>query len=270
MVLGDYRVAPGDRAVISTERLFMKSWASMSLWLGIFVIVIPITGALGARFDLWPFNLGLHALLICAAIAGVQILSSLIGWIVSALKRSPGKAKFIIGGLLSGALLVNLAFILVPGIGSPMLAGVSTDLDNPPKFSQYLIDLRGPEANPVGFSNGMKGKVRRSFPELTPWKSLHSASTLAGTVERTIESLGWQYHGKETDPVNPEVETYLATDTTFWFGFKDDIAIRLFPLATGGTIVDVHSVSRVGIVDLGVNARRVANFLDVLRDKAGS
>ncbi|MCY4344125.1 MAG: DUF1499 domain-containing protein, partial [Gammaproteobacteria bacterium] len=51
-----------------------------------------------------------------------------------------------------------------------------------------------------------------------------------------------------------------ATATTFWFGFKDDVAIRVQPHAEGA-LVDVRSVSRVGIGDLGANADRIGEIL---------
>ena len=51
-----------------------------------------------------------------------------------------------------------------------------------------------------------------------------------------------------------------ATDTTFWFGFKDDVAIRIRADANGGSLVDVRSVSRVGGSDLGANAARIERF----------
>jgi uncharacterized protein (DUF1499 family) len=51
-----------------------------------------------------------------------------------------------------------------------------------------------------------------------------------------------------------------ATATTPWFGFRDDIVVRIVP-ADGGSRVDVRSVSRVGKGDLGVNARRIREFL---------
>jgi uncharacterized protein (DUF1499 family) len=54
-----------------------------------------------------------------------------------------------------------------------------------------------------------------------------------------------------------------ATDTTFWFGFKDDVVIRVKP-ADGGSRVDVRSLSRVGVGDAGTNAKRIRAFLDVL------
>ncbi len=54
-----------------------------------------------------------------------------------------------------------------------------------------------------------------------------------------------------------------ATDTTLWFGFKDDVAIRIRPDGSGSRI-DVRSVSRVGRSDLGANARRIRAFLELI------
>ena len=55
-----------------------------------------------------------------------------------------------------------------------------------------------------------------------------------------------------------------ATATTPWFGFKDDVVVRVRGRGPG-TRVDVRSLSRVGVGDLGVNAARVRAFLDRLR-----
>jgi uncharacterized protein (DUF1499 family) len=55
-----------------------------------------------------------------------------------------------------------------------------------------------------------------------------------------------------------------ATDTTRWFGFKDDIVVRLTPWGAG-TRVDLRSVSRVGRSDIGTNARRIRRYLDRLQ-----
>ena len=45
-----------------------------------------------------------------------------------------------------------------------------------------------------------------------------------------------------------------------WFGFKDDIVVRVRPEGAGSR-VDVRSMSRVGLSDLGANAARVRAFL---------
>ena len=55
-----------------------------------------------------------------------------------------------------------------------------------------------------------------------------------------------------------------ATETTRWFGFTDDVVVRLTPWGAG-TRVDVRSVSRTALGDLGRNARRIRGFLDACR-----
>jgi uncharacterized protein (DUF1499 family) len=60
---------------------------------------------------------------------------------------------------------------------------------------------------------------------------------------------------------NPEEGRVEATATTRWFGFKDDIVIRIAPATGAGSRVDIRSVSRVGRSDVGTNARRIRAFL---------
>ena len=57
---------------------------------------------------------------------------------------------------------------------------------------------------------------------------------------------------------------FEATSRSFWYGFTDDIAVRVRP-RHGGSVVDVRSVSRVGISDMGANARRIRAFTEALR-----
>jgi uncharacterized protein (DUF1499 family) len=65
----------------------------------------------------------------------------------------------------------------------------------------------------------------------------------------------------DTSPADGRIE---ATDTTFWFGFKDDIVIRVTP-ADNGSRVDIRSVSRVGKSDVGMNAKRIRKYLKELK-----
>lgn len=55
-----------------------------------------------------------------------------------------------------------------------------------------------------------------------------------------------------------------AYGRTFWFGFTDDVVIRVAPEEAGSRI-DVRSVSRVGRGDVGTNARRIRRFLAEVR-----
>ena len=78
-------------------------------------------------------------------------------------------------------------------------------------------------------------------------------------AERAARAQGW-----EMVAVVPAEGRIEATETTRWFGFKDDVVIRVRPAAAGSR-VDVRSVSRVGRGDVGTNARRVRAFLEALR-----
>jgi uncharacterized protein (DUF1499 family) len=55
-----------------------------------------------------------------------------------------------------------------------------------------------------------------------------------------------------------------AVDTTALMGFKDDVVVRLRTNAEG-TLVDLRSVSRVGLGDMGANAKRINAFLQRLQ-----
>ena len=61
--------------------------------------------------------------------------------------------------------------------------------------------------------------------------------------------------------VDPEGGLFEAVDTSFWFGFKDDMVVRVQETSTGVRI-DVRSKSRLGQSDLGINAKRVLAFID--------
>jgi uncharacterized protein (DUF1499 family) len=78
-------------------------------------------------------------------------------------------------------------------------------------------------------------------------------------VLAVVRELGWEVSAAE--PAEGRIE---AVDTTRFFGFKDDVVIRLRPV-DGGTRVDVRSVSRVGVGDTGTNAARIRRLLARLR-----
>jgi uncharacterized protein (DUF1499 family) len=104
---------------------------------------------------------------------------------------------------------------------------------------------------------------REAYPELRPL-------TVTATPDRAFEVLsneardrGWTI--VTSDPASGRLE---ATAETFWFGFKDDVAIRVRRAPSPGKlIVDARSTSRVGLSDLGTNAARLTDYLaDVERE----
>ncbi|MGH8720432.1 MAG: DUF1499 domain-containing protein, partial [Burkholderiales bacterium] len=78
---------------------------------------------------------------------------------------------------------------------------------------------------------------------------------------QAARDLGWEIVAAEG--VAGRIE---ATDSTFWFGFKDDVVIRVEADGAGSRI-DVRSVSRVGVGDVGANAKRIRAYLRALGSK---
>ena len=75
-----------------------------------------------------------------------------------------------------------------------------------------------------------------------------------------MEQLGWQ--------VRPSQEGLEAVVTTGWFGFQDDVALRVFA-GPKETRIDMRSASRQGQSDLGTNRARIEEFLIRLNERLG-
>jgi uncharacterized protein (DUF1499 family) len=73
-----------------------------------------------------------------------------------------------------------------------------------------------------------------------------------------VDTLGWDLVASA-----PEQGRIEATDTTFWFRFKDDIVIRITETPEG-SLLDARSTSRVGVSDVGKNAARLRAFFALL------
>ncbi|MEQ8804009.1 MAG: DUF1499 domain-containing protein, partial [Haliea sp.] len=64
----------------------------------------------------------------------------------------------------------------------------------------------------------------------------------------------------------PESGYIEAVDSTAIMAFKDDIAIRV-RAAAEGSVIDLRSVSRVGVGDIGANARRIRAFITAFSER---
>jgi uncharacterized protein (DUF1499 family) len=95
-----------------------------------------------------------------------------------------------------------------------------------------------------------------AYPGLIP---IESDLSVANAVDRTEAIL--LAMGLEIVAVDKEAGLVEATATTFWFGFKDDMVVRIIGNGEGSKI-DLRSMSRVGQSDMGVNAARMTDFID--------
>ena len=135
---------------------------------------------------------------------------------------------------------------------------ITTDTQDPPDFAT-LAAVREQAPNKAAYGGpDVAAQQLQAYPNI---KAKVLSLPPAEAVQKSIDaarSLGWQIAGSDTAAGRIE-----ATDTTGWFGFKDDIVVRVRPQAQGSR-VDVRSASRVGRSDIGKNAERIREFLDKL------
>lgn len=143
----------------------------------------------------------------------------------------------------------------------PPIHDISTDLSDPPAFVAVL-PLRANAENPAAYGGAeIAAAQRAAYPDIQPLTlSAPTALAYARALAAARRS-GW--HIVAADQPSGRIE---ATATTPWFGFKDDVVVRIMPSA-GGSRIDVRSLSRVGSSDAGANAKRIRRYLAAVRSE---
>lgn len=229
--------------------------------LGFVLSAIAITAAMGAgagaRLALWDFQQGFRILngSACLGIAGSML--SLVGAILGRPGKGRGGFPLAVAGIVLGALAFG-----VPGnwyrIAKrvPMIHDISTDTENPPGFVAVLA-LRKDASNSASYGGPeIAAKQHAAYPDIRPFFSEIPPAQAYGHARSVARQMCWKIVGE--NQAEGRVE---ATATTRWFGFKDDVVIRIAPSTGNGSRVDIRSVSRVGLSDVGTNARRIRTFL---------
>lgn len=225
------------------------------LVLSVASVVLLAAGPLGTRAGLWTFIVGFGLL-------GLSLLSGLAGAGLSLIAGiKTGQWMLPLVGIVTGLAVVALpSSIVVSARGAPPIHEITTDTQDPPAFVAVL-PLRAGAANPAEYGGAaVADQQRRAFPDIQPVVLAANPSQAFERALAAASRLGWDVVGR--DEADGRIE---AVDTTFWFGFKDDIVIRIRSAAEGSR-VDIRSKSRVGLGDIGTNARRVRAFVAALRE----
>jgi uncharacterized protein (DUF1499 family) len=197
-----------------------------------------------------PWQLGLSAFALSALLCGIGVVALLLALFKR--RSSPLVRTALIAGLFGVGVPASL---VIGASGAPPIHDISTDLVDPPAFVAITPELRGPGTNPVTFDFANVPLQQKAFPLVRPVVLAMPPAQAFARAERAARALGWEVVAADAAALRIE-----ATDTVPWWGFKDDVVIRLRADAAG-TRIDVRSKSRVGKGDLGVNAQRIERYL---------
>ncbi|WP_324016417.1 DUF1499 domain-containing protein [Aeromonas hydrophila] len=211
------------------------------LWWPLLAWLLPLAGALGSRVHLWPWWLG-FALCLAGALISLVLLV-----------RLPWCQHRCANGWGAVPLLLPLAFV-VQALRVPLVNDVSTDPNNPPQL-RWASELRTAQDLPINQAplKAFEGKPGPLYTKASPIEVITEAHAL-------MEQIGWQ--------VRPSPDGLEAVVTTGWFGFQDDVALRVFA-GPSETRIDMRSASRQGQSDLGTNRARIEEFLIRLNERLG-
>lgn len=216
-----------------------------------------LAAPLGYRIGIAPLG---PAFLLLAG--GVLLVAVSVGVLGARIVGGRGLPDWTARAALAAAVVASAVPVttLISASGAPPIHDITTDTDDPPAFVAAVAlntpgrtDYEGP---------ALAGRQRAAYPDLLPAELSVAPDDAFRHALAVVRQMGWELLA--TDPDTLRIE---ATDRSFWFGFEDDVVIRVTAAGETGSRVDVRSLSRVGVGDLGVNAGRVRAFVAALAEE---
>jgi len=227
--------------------------AGILLGLALAAAVAVAASGFGARFGAWDFRVG-FVVLRWGAWAGLVVAGLVIVALLVPRLRAR-RTAWLAAALVAGAAAALPLYWMQQAARLPPINDITTDTANPPEF-RAVVPMRAGSPVPVTYPGEATAKLQLAgYPELRPALLPGSAPVAFDAALAAARQMGW-----DIVAADPAAGRFEATATTPWFGFRDDIVVRVTPRESGSR-VDVRSLSRVGRGDLGANARRIRDYV---------
>ena len=237
----------------------MRPWPlirGVTLAAAFLAFAMMVAAGPGTRADIWSWRAGLTMFAWGAYVGMVTAVVALVLLAMAAFPRLRPRPWVPLLALCLGlAAMVPPLILRAQARQVPPIHDITTDASDPPVFVALLVERK---AAPNGADYGgaeIAAQQARGYPDIKP---LHLDQLPRDVMQRAIDAaraMGWEVRASDSAAGRLE-----ATARTPWFGFRDDVVVRIRPEGSG-TRVDVRSASRVGRSDIGRNAERVREFL---------
>jgi uncharacterized protein (DUF1499 family) len=227
--------------------------------LALLCAVAAVGSGLGYRLGLWHFRTGFEILKWSFFVSGATLLI-LLACMFFVQTKTRADSMIGITGIIICLVLVYVPYSWKKTLDAyPYIHDISTDTLNPPDF--VIVDqLRAADDHSIEYDGLEVAELQaKAYPDI---KTL----VIDGDIEKHLQSAENVLNDMNLDIVSVDIESgrIEAVATSFLFGFKDDMVIRMTETDTAQVAVDVRSQSRVGKSDLGQNAKRIRRFMEGL------
>ncbi|MDZ7659110.1 DUF1499 domain-containing protein [Fodinibius sp.] len=243
-----------------------SKWAVSSAVFGIIAVVVIVLAGYGYQWNWWGLGTAFTWLL-----PGSGVLA-LIGFSLAvvfgfARRNEPqmgGIGLVALGLVLSIGVMGTIGYWFTEAQKYPPIHDISTDIENPPSF-RAIVPLRADAPNDTTYGDQDKAEMQReAYPNV---ETLYLEVGYDQAFDRALAAAK-QMPWEEIVTQDREAGLIEAYDKLPWFGFIDDVVIRVDTAETANqSKIDVRSVSRIGRGDIGVNAHRIRDYLDAVRDQ---
>jgi uncharacterized protein (DUF1499 family) len=241
----------------------------LALALGAVALLLIGIGGPGTRFGWWDFRMGFKLMKYGAYLgiaAAVLAIAALLVLTVLGARTRRGTARGAVAMATLGLILGGAAFFLPwsfrrQAMSVPPIHDITTDFVNPPEVTASRAERDTTQGmNSWAYEgDSIAAQQRRAYPDIRPVMLALPPDDAYRAALRAARDMGWQI--LLDDPAARRVE---ALDVTKWYGFKDDVSIRVTP-ASGISRVDIRSISRIGGSDVGMNAKRIRLYVAKLK-----
>jgi len=243
---------------------FFRSTAVLSLVLAVAALMLLVAGPVGWRVGWWSYRIAFTTLMPDAFYCGVAAIAVSAVALVLSIRQVQRRGLWrAVLGLAIGAVVAYFPWHANEMRGRyPSMHDITTDSVNPPSL-EFAAAMRVAEhGGDAAYPGAEAATVQQKFyPGIEPAMLDLPPPQAFDRVLAIVKAKGWTI--VKTDAAGGFIDAY---DRSFWFGFTDDVAIRVAASAAGSR-VDIRSASRQGRGDFGVNAARVRGFLAALTGK---
>ena len=244
---------------------YVEQHSRTAIWsyrIALLSVLIFVGAFIWHRFFGAPTPLALKVLGGAVAIAVTSLLLGAAA-LVSIWKEGHLGAVRASAAMFFSALVLAVPLWVTPALLQlPWLYDVTTDTAAPPAFDR-VVKIRQGQANPVHYEPSFAALQAGAYPDIKPLQIQRPLIDVYSAVREAVKVLKWKIIDEQA-PEGTRNGYIEAVDRTLFFGFTDDIAIRVTGSAKMAK-VDVRSSSRFGQHDLGRNAERIRHFLSEVR-----